>query len=113
MPNHIHGIIILPNVGAQFIAPFRKITTDNQGVINHAPTIGEIVRAFRARCTHMINIIRNTPGIPLWQRNYYEHIIRNEPELHAIREYIRDNPLKWDMDEENPQYSGKANHNGR
>jgi hypothetical protein len=38
-PNHIHGIMILSNVGAQFIAPFRKTTTKNQGVMNHAPTV--------------------------------------------------------------------------
>jgi putative transposase len=127
MPNHVHGIIILSGVGAQFIAPFRKTTTENQGVMNqgvmnyaptvnngmnpdvlnqgvmnHAPTVGKIVRAFKARCTHMINNVRNTTGLPVWQRNYYEHIIRDERELHAIREYIRYNPLKWDEDEENP-----------
>jgi putative transposase len=102
MPNHIHGIVILSNVGAQFIAPFRKTTTEYQGVMNHAPTVGKIVRAFKARCTHMINNVRNTPGGPLWQRNYYEHIIRDESELHRIREYIRDNPVKWHEDEENP-----------
>jgi putative transposase len=77
----------------------------NQGVINHAPTttIGAIVRASKARCTCMINQIRNTPGQPVWQRNYYEHIIRNDKELQEIREYIRYNPLKWNQDEENPE----------
>jgi putative transposase len=122
MPNHIHGIVSLSNVGAQFIAPFRKTTTEKQGVmniapteyngskqgaINHAPTVGEIVRAFKARCTHAINKLRNTPGVPLWQRNYYEHIIRDDRELYAIREYIRYNPLKWDEDEENPKRNGQ------
>ncbi len=38
----------------------------------------------------------------IWQRNYYEHVIRNEPELHAIRRYIRDNPLQWSLDRDNP-----------
>jgi putative transposase len=113
MPNHLHGIIVLTNVGAQFIAPVRKAITENQGTlnqgaINRAPTknngmntVGEIVRAFKARCTHAVNSLRNMPGVPLWQRNYYEHVIRDEPELHAIREYIRYNPLKWEEDEEN------------
>lgn len=73
-----------------------------QNVINHAPTVGDIVRAFKARCTHTINQNRNAQGVPVWQRNYYEHIIRDDGELHAIREYIRYNPLKWDEDEENP-----------
>jgi putative transposase len=48
-----------------------------------------------------INQIRNTPGTPVWQRNYYEHVIRNDRDLQAIREYIRYNPLKWNEDEEN------------
>ncbi len=105
MPNHIHGIVII--VGAQFIAPFRKTTIEKQGVINkgvmnHAPTVGEIVRAFKARCTNAINQIRNTLGISLWQRNYYEHIIRDEKELNRIREYIINNPLQWAEDENNP-----------
>ena len=98
MPNHIHGIIVI--VGAQFIAPFGKTMSGNQGVMNHAPTTaGEIVRAFKARCTYAINQVRITPGMPLWQRNYYEHIIRNEPELNKIREYIINNPLNWESDE--------------
>jgi len=42
----------------------------------------------------------------LWQRNYYEHVIRNEDELNKIREYIQNNPLKWDLDKENPGRTG-------
>ncbi|MFN3472142.1 MAG: transposase, partial [Aquificaceae bacterium] len=49
-----------------------------------------------------INQLRHTPGAPVWQRNYYEHIIRNEEELNQIRQYIINNPLKWEMDMENP-----------
>jgi len=102
MPNHIHGIITINNVGAQFIAPFGKTTSEKLGVINHAPTIGGVVRSFKARCTYMINQLRDTPGTPVWQRNYYERVIRDDRELYSIREYIRYNPLKWDEDEENP-----------
>ncbi len=122
MPNHVHGIIVLSDVGAQFIASSRKAAAENQGIpgegamnhaptkgngmkigiINHAPTVGEIVRAFKARCTHAITTMRKTSGVPVWQRNYYEHVIRNERELGAIREYIRLNPLKWNEDEESP-----------
>jgi REP element-mobilizing transposase RayT len=72
--------------------------------MNHAPTLGGIVRSFKARCTYMINQIRNTPGIPVWQRNYYEHVIRTEKELNQIREYIVNNPMRWELDTENPQY---------
>lgn len=123
MPNHIHGIIVFGhNVGAQFIAPYKKTATENQGVIgkglinqaptenngmnqgviNHAPTVGEIVRAFKAQCTREINQMRNSPGFPVWQRNYYEHIIRNEDEMNSIREYLINNPARWAEDENNP-----------
>jgi len=46
-----------------------------------------------------------TPGLPFWQRNYYEHVIRYETELQKIRQYIRDNPLQWELDEENTEKS--------
>jgi REP-associated tyrosine transposase len=123
MPNHFHGIIVI--VGTQFIAPCDCDTTNrnkNRGVMNHAPTennatnngqmkqgaimsvpaIGEIVRAFKAHCTYAINQIRNTTGHPVWQRNYYEHIIRNDQSLQKIRQYITNNPAKWADDENNP-----------
>jgi len=54
-----------------------------------------------------VNIIRNTPGRKLWQRNYYEHIIRNEEELNHIRQYIIDNTINWRKDEENPNLQPK------
>jgi hypothetical protein len=47
--------------------------------------------------------LHNTPGLPLWQRNYYEHIVRSEEELNRYREYIQNNPMQWEMDEENPE----------
>ncbi len=49
-----------------------------------------------------INILRGKSGVPLWQRNYHEHIIRNEKELDKIRHYININPAKWEMDRYNP-----------
>jgi len=72
-----------------------------------APTLkqhglSEIIRALKTFSSKQINLIRNNPGVPNWQRNYYEHIIRDDRELHTIRQYIRYNPLKWDEDEENP-----------
>jgi REP element-mobilizing transposase RayT len=112
MPNHFHGIII---VGAQFIAPSSSPVAPNcslrpmperpvariWGVMNHAPTLGKIVRAFKAVSTRRIRTSVNV-GFA-WQRNYYERVIRNEAELHAIREYIADNPRQWAMDRENPE----------
>jgi len=53
--------------------------------------------------TKRLNEIQGTPGAPVWQRNYYERVIRDEDELDRVREYILLNPLKWDFDRENPR----------
>ncbi len=106
MPNHIHGIII---VGAQFIAPadgFGTATTDpgarNPGAINRAPTtLGEIIRAYKAASTRFIRQAGTTEFA--WQRNYYEHVVRNEESLDRIRRYIVENPAGWTTDRENPE----------
>jgi len=90
MPNHVHGIVVLSDLGA----------------MNRAPTVGEIIRAYKARCTHGINRLHGTKGQPIWQRNYYEHIIRNESSLQEIREYIANNPAQWAIDRENPDAVG-------
>jgi REP element-mobilizing transposase RayT len=96
MPNHVHGIVMImneANVGAGF---------------KPAPTTGrrhgipEIVRAFKTFSSRRINESRCTPAVPVWQRNYFEHVIRSETDLHQIREYITTNPAKWAEDEENP-----------
>ena len=95
MPNHVHGIIILrhpDDVGAGFKpAPTCK---------RHGLT--EIVRAFKTFSARHANVARNTLGMHLWQRSYYEHIIRDEHDLHAIREYIANNPAGWERDDYNP-----------
>ncbi|MDT8442481.1 MAG: transposase [Desulfuromonadales bacterium] len=103
MPNHFHGIIQI--VGARFIAPAcaGAMTDKTKGAMNRAPTVGEIVRAFKARCTHTINHHRQTPGAPVWQRNYYERIIRNDRELAETRQYIAANPAQWHNDENRPE----------
>jgi hypothetical protein len=93
----------IPAPPPNLFAPFRKTMAEKQGVINHASTVGGIMRSFKARCTYMINQIRNNPGMPVWQRNYYEHVVRDEEELREIREYIVNNPMQWELDTENPQ----------
>jgi hypothetical protein len=62
----------------------------------------EIVRAFKSFSARRINRLRRTEGIPVWQRNYYEHIIRNELEMDRITRYIESNPSRWMDDAENP-----------
>jgi len=97
MPNHIHGIVsIVDNCrGTACRAPTEKF---GRPAPNSLPTI---IRSFKSAVTKRINSLRQTPGARLWQRNYYEHVIRNETDLNDIRQYILDNPVKWDMDEEN------------
>lgn len=65
-------------------------------------SISSFMAGFKSVVTRTINEINNTPGRPVWQRNYYEHIIRNDDELNRIREYIANNPAKWAEDKENP-----------
>ena len=93
MPNHIHGIIVLnDNVGADF----KPVPTKRH-------PLSEIVRGFKTFSSRRINQINNTPGLSVWQRNYYEHVIRDEDEMGLIRQYILGNPMKWLEDEENSQ----------
>jgi putative transposase len=63
-----------------------------------APTLGQIMAYFKYGTTKQINLIRNSPGTRFWQRNFYEHVIRNESDLYRIREYIINNPAKWEND---------------
>jgi len=65
-------------------------------------SLGAIIGQFKSIATKKINKIRKSPGYPVWQRNYYERIIRNENELHKIWEYINSNPFQWEIDENNP-----------
>lgn len=118
MPNHFHGIIfITDNVGATPTARPAVIGNDaeccqaNPQILTPhqngpvAGSIGAMLAQFKAMVTKRINVIRNNPGCPAWQRNYYERIIRNDYELCCDREYIINNPIKWELDNENP-----ANH---
>jgi len=65
-------------------------------------TLGRLIGAFKTVSTKRINEIRKTPGMKLRQRNYYEHVIRNDESLNRIRQHITANPEKWDQDRENP-----------
>jgi REP element-mobilizing transposase RayT len=65
--------------------------------------LGAIVGNFKSVTTRRINRMRHSPGARVWQRNYYEHIIRDEDALERVREYILNNPARWDEDRENPR----------
>lgn len=113
MPNHLHLIVFihrgLPqdrhgaqdtdamrNAGAQGLAPLHRPNRPPQ-------SLGALMAGFKAAATKRINQLRQTPGAPVWQRNYYERVLRNERELEAAREYIIGNPSKWDEDANNPR----------
>jgi REP element-mobilizing transposase RayT len=94
MPDHIHGIIVLNNiVGAKKFSPLQNITPFR----SPSKTIGSIIRGFKIGVTKGFR--QNTDIYVVWQRNYYEHIIRNKVELNRMRQYIIDNPKKWKTDE--------------
>ena len=71
------------------------------GAASSAPTLGKIVRAFKSISAILINRELKRIGLPVWQRNYYERVIRNDKELNEVRRYIQDNPMNWDDDPEN------------
>ncbi len=109
MLNHMHGIIVITDDG--------RDTLQGRGTSQRAPTIEHfgkpvcnsiptIVRLFKSTTTKQINESRNTFNKPVWQRNYYEHIIRDGEELSHIREYIINNPSQWQFDRENPNSRG-------
>jgi len=99
MPNHIHGILVLLTIDGRGTACRATIAQLGHPVPGSLATI---IRSFKSASTRRINALRGTPGYPLWQRNYYEHIVRNEDQLQRIRSYIALNPARWSEDTENP-----------
>jgi REP element-mobilizing transposase RayT len=102
MPNHVHGVLQLEgvDVGAQRAAPRRSGFTTRPVLPGSLPAI---VRSFKSASTKAINDHQQSRGSPVWQRGYYEHIIRTESELNRIRQYIANNPANWRYDAENPR----------
>ncbi|MSQ25815.1 MAG: transposase [Dehalococcoidia bacterium] len=104
MPNHVHGVITLHN-GLSVGAGLKPAPTGDQPAPTspHIHGLPEIVRALKSFSSRRINTLRGTPGTPVWQRNYYEHVVRTEDDLNRIREYIFANPTQWADDVENPE----------
>ena len=121
MPNHMHGIVIIHPVGADLrVCPVTPSAEDTPKYVGagyvgahagaplqtHAP-LPQIVQWFKTMTTNTyIRGVKDKGWPPfhrrLWQRNYYEHVVRNEEELNLVRQYIADNPLRWPQDPENP-----------
>lgn len=124
MPNHVHGIILVTRVGsipAREGEAFGTNIGSQEGaqIPNASPLhlqrlprgtqnnyLGAIVPNFKSVSARKINQLRSTLGVPVWQRNYYEHVIRSDVELDHTRKYICDNVVKWKLDENNPESLG-------
>jgi len=95
MPNHFHGIVWITH------GTVRHCRSDRPVAPTAGPqprSLGAMIAGFKSAVTKRINKSRQTVGAKLWQRNYYEHIVRNENELNRIRQYIIDNPKNWKSD---------------
>ena len=92
MPTHLHGVVVLCDAerDAFRTAPARR------------KPLGELIGAFKTVSTQRVNTLCGRAGEPLWQRDFYEHIIRNAAELDRVRQYIANNPIQWALDPENP-----------
>ncbi|MDO9301634.1 MAG: hypothetical protein Q7T89_09635 [Anaerolineales bacterium] len=133
MPNHVHFIIVLIDDGrdgsfklSQVSLPARRdgsLASSQTPSLTSIPLaktpplsqethpyaeqtrhpLSEVIRAFKSFSAKRINALQKTTGNPFWQKNYYEHIIRNDREWNAIAWYILNNPLHWQLDRDNLQ----------
>jgi REP element-mobilizing transposase RayT len=116
MPNHFHAIMVLTDTSCRGDSRIALTMRTALTIIQHTQPInsqpkrkplGRLIGAFKTVSTKQINLIRNTQGTPVWQRNYYKYIIRNEESLNKIREYIINNPLSWQLDQLHPNNPSK------
>jgi len=114
MPNHMHGIVVLRRgkaFGSEASALLRDARPNALPLhrLRGTPpgSLAAIVQNFKAVASRRINRARGTPGAPVWQRNYWEHIIRDDRALGAIRQYIADNPARWSLDVHNRASEGE------
>ena len=100
MPNHVHGVLVISDVGAGLPRPSPSQGEETSPLPR--PLLGQAVAYFKYQSAKRINQLRNTPGARVRQRNYYEHVVRSEVEFDRVRQYIVDNPARWELDPENP-----------
>ena len=107
MPNHFHGIVIIEksssesaSVGAHGHAPQPR---DHAPLRRSPRSLGSLVARFKGSATRQVRTKRADPIFKVWQRNYYEHIVRDDIELNRLRRYINENPLRWSQDQYYPR----------
>ena len=104
MPNHIHGILaILDDITAtsRRVADLPPMERATGKVTLKSASLGAIAGQFKSKCTKRIRKLLKKPDFDVWQRNYHDHIVRDDRELETIREYIRMNPITWHYDRHN------------
>lgn len=108
MPNHEHGIIVITDGRgtAENRMGFdgessRRAPTREQFQKPVKGSIPTIIRSYKSAVAYRINLMRRTDGVPVWQRNYYEHVIRDNKDLQNTTNYIESNPMMWDEDGDN------------
>lgn len=117
MPNHLHGILLIHNLGRGEAFEGKRLRRRRYQPSNASPlrvprgtklgSLGAIVQSFKSVSTRRINQLHDTPGERFWQRGFYDRIIRNREELDRIRKYVSENPLKWELDEYHPSRAKK------
>lgn len=100
MPNHVHGIVVLApdhtdNADVVPTAVWGAGNLDNAGVV---PMLGTVIGSYKSGVTRRIREVYQEPELRLWQGRYHDHIIRSEVDLNRIREYVANNPARWDTD---------------
>jgi putative transposase len=100
MPNHFHGIIFINSMKDEPDQFSDKDQIERYGNPIHS-SIGTIIRSYKGSATNQVHLWVKDSPVKIWQRNYYERIIRNEKELDIIRNYIVNNPENWEKDQDN------------
>ena len=99
MPNHLHGIVIIVDDKSTAVSGERKVRRGSRAETLVAGSLGAIVGQFKRAVSISSKSLDQPPDQPLWQRNYYEHVIRIERSLSEIRKYIVENPARWSEDD--------------
>ena len=103
MPNHVHGIIMLASENRRSGSYINKeVEYQRKPDPTDSFSLSEVIRGFKSYSSKAVNEARHSPGTTVWQRSFYEQIIRTEKEYREIGEYIVYNAAKWDNDSENP-----------
>jgi putative transposase len=110
MPNHLHGIVVIVDADGRRNDGDAPAGDHPAAGIHRTPlqrlagaSLGALINGYKAAVTRSLTAAHAISGASVWQRNYYEHVIRNDEELQRIRQYIVDNPAKWALDRENPE----------